>query len=70
MGTKDNWFDKLLMKKRFYIIITLLFIGVFAYIFKWQHILRFLMMNTSLIMNFLVLMEISSVASSEQYLRL
>lgn len=41
METKDNWFDKLLMKKRFYIIITLLFIGIFAYIFKWQHILRF-----------------------------
>ena len=41
METKDNWFDKLLMKKRFYIIITLLFVGVFAYIIKWQHILRF-----------------------------
>lgn len=41
METKDNWFDKLLMKKRFYIIVTLLFVGIFAYIFKWQHILRF-----------------------------
>ena len=36
----DNWFDKLLMKKRFYIIITLLFVGIFAYIFKWQHIIH------------------------------
>lgn len=34
---KDNWFDKLLLKKWFYIVVTLLFIGVFAYIFKWQH---------------------------------
>ena len=40
MGTKDNWFDKLLMNKLFYIIVTLLFVGVFAYIFKWQQILR------------------------------
>ena len=41
METTDNWFDKLLMKKRFYIIVTLLFVGAFAYIFKWQHILHF-----------------------------
>ena len=41
METTDNWFDKLLMRKRFYIIVTLLFVGVFAYIFKWQHILHF-----------------------------
>lgn len=41
METTDNWFDNLLMKKRFYIIVTLLFVGVFAYIFKWQHILCF-----------------------------
>lgn len=34
---KDNWFDKLLLTKWFYIVVTLLFIGVFAYIFKWQH---------------------------------
>lgn len=40
METKDNCFDKLLMKKRFYIIITLLFVVIFAYIFKWQHILH------------------------------
>lgn len=40
MGTKDNWFDKLLMNKLFYIIVTLLFVGIFAYIFKWQQILR------------------------------
>lgn len=40
METTDNWFDKLLMKKRFYIIITLLFVGMFAYIFKWQHIIH------------------------------
>lgn len=40
METTDNWFDKLLMKKRFYIIITLLFVGIFAYIFKWQHIIH------------------------------
>lgn len=39
METTDNSFDKLLMKKRFYIIITLLFVGIFAYIFKWQHII-------------------------------
>ena len=41
METTDNWFDKLLMKKRFYIIVTLLFVGAFAYIFKWQHIIHF-----------------------------
>lgn len=41
MKTTDSRFDKLLMKKRFYIMVTLLFVGVFAYIFKWQHVLRF-----------------------------
>lgn len=37
MDKKDNWLDRLLLSKWFYIIITLLFVGVFAYIFKWQH---------------------------------
>lgn len=34
---KENWFDKLLMKKYFYILITLAFIGTFTYVFAWQH---------------------------------
>lgn len=34
---KDNWLDRLLLKKWFYIIVTFLFISVFAYVFKWQH---------------------------------
>lgn len=34
---KNDWVDKLLMSKWFYVVITILFIGVFAFIFKWQH---------------------------------
>ncbi|NDV46943.1 hypothetical protein D0T49_07770 [Paludibacter sp. 221] len=37
MDKKDNWLDRLLLSKWFYIIITLFFVCVFAYIFKWQH---------------------------------
>lgn len=37
MDKNNNWFDNLLLNKWFYIVITLFFIGVFGYIFKWQH---------------------------------
>ena len=37
MKTKDNWLDKLLLNRWFYIITTLIFIGLFAYVFKWNH---------------------------------
>lgn len=39
MKAKDTILDKLLMSKVFYIVVTLLFIGGFALIFKWQHII-------------------------------
>ena len=34
---KADWIDKILMSKWFYFILTIVFIGVFAYVFKWQH---------------------------------
>lgn len=37
MDKKENAFDKLLMSKLFYIIVSVLFIGGFAFVFKWQH---------------------------------
>ena len=39
MKAKDTILDKLLMSKVFYIVVTLLFIGGFALIFKWQHLI-------------------------------
>lgn len=40
MDTKGSWFDKILIQKSFYIIITILFIGTFSFIFfKWHHII-------------------------------
>lgn len=37
MKAKDNWLDKLLLNRWFYIITTLIFIGIFAYVFQWNH---------------------------------
>ncbi len=37
MDKNNNWLDNLLLKKWFYIAITLFFIGISGYIFKWQH---------------------------------
>lgn len=37
MKTKDNWFDRLLLNKWFYITTTLVFIGIFACVFMWNH---------------------------------
>lgn len=39
MEHKDTKLDKLLMSKIFYIIVTILFIGIFTLIFKWQHVI-------------------------------
>ncbi len=52
METTDNWFDKLLMKKRFYIIITLLFVGIFAISLNGSILFIGLIMNMLLTMNF------------------
>lgn len=37
MKVVDSKLDKLLMSKYFYIVVTVLFIGIFVYIFQWQH---------------------------------
>lgn len=40
MNAKDSYFDKILMNKFFYILITILFLGTFFFIFKWQHVIE------------------------------
>lgn len=37
MKKNDSWLDKLIMNRSLYVIITVLFIGMFSFIFKWQH---------------------------------
>jgi len=38
MNNLEKWIDRILLNKWFYIIVTIVFITIFAFVFKWQHI--------------------------------